>query len=288
MGIPLMLLGTAFGLAEGVLTRSYNRKHTGGGFFFTAIVSLGSMLFFLIYDLVADGGLTFSAQMLPYGLISGILYCSASLLTYIALQIGPYAISMLILSYSGLIKIGYGILFQNEPVSLRLVVGIVLIVISLFLSRGSVNGADRKASAHWLVYILYSACASGMFGVVSRMQQVRFNNEVTNEYMILTLGFSAVILAVIGIIRDKGRCLSILKEGALYAGAAGLANGAANFLGLVINMLVPLSVSVPTRSGMKSVLSFLISLLIFKERFLPRQTISVIIGAIAVVILNLK
>ena len=287
--ILLIFLGTAFSLTEGILIRFYNSKHEGGGFLFTALVSLGSMLFFLIYDLVTDHtGLQFSPQILPYALIAGILYCSASFLTYVALAIGPFAISMLILSYSVIFTTGYGIVILKEPITPFFVIGLVLIALSLFLVRGKKDDGKQKMSLFWLFCILYSTFGSGMFGVVQRMQQIRFDNAFTNEFMILSLAFSAVTLAIVGIVKDKGRCLTILKTGSPYACTAGLANGATNLLSLVVNTLIAISIASPTRAGVKSVMSFLVSLLLFKEKFLPRQIAGVILGAIAVVFLNWK
>lgn len=288
-GILLIILSTAFSLGEGTLIRFYNSKHKGGGFLFTALVSLGSMLFFLIYDLITDhAGLHFPIETIPYGLIAGVLYCSASLLTYAALERGPFAISMLILSYSVVFSTGYGILVLKEPVTPFFIIGLVLIGASLFLVRGKNDGGARKMSGLWLLCILVSAFGSGMFAVVQRMQQIRFQNAVTNEFMILALGFSAVTLTVIGLLRDKGRCLTILKQGSPYACCAGLANGATNMLSLVVNTMIAISVAAPTRAGVKSVMSFLVSLLLFKEHFLPRQIIGVVLGAVAVVFLNWK
>ena len=60
-----------------------------------------------------------------------------------------------------------------------------------------------------------------------------------------------------------------------------------NLLGLVVTLLMPISVSSPTSSGIKSLFSFLSSLIIFKEKFLTRQVVGVIIGAVAVILLNI-
>jgi multidrug transporter EmrE-like cation transporter len=52
--------------------------------------------------------------------------------------------------------------------------------------------------------------------------------------------------------------------------------------------MIPISIAAPTRSGIKIVISFLISLFIFKEKLTKRQVVGVIIGAAALVLLNLK
>ena len=106
--------------------------------------------------------------------------------------------------------------------------------------------------------------------------------------MIVTLAFSTVVLLIAGIIMNGKDLLYILRHGGLYASAAGISNGATNLLNMVVNAMIPISIAAPTRSGIKIVISFLISLFIFKEKLTKRQVAGVIIGAAALVLLNLK
>ena len=279
----LVVLANAMSLVESTAIKQYNAKHTKGGFVFTAMVSLFSMLFFVITD---KGGFHFPAEMLPYGLASGVLYASASLLTYIALGCGPFALSMLLLSYAGIFSILYGILFLGDTLSVFSVLGIVLMLVSLYLTRTEKRVGESKISFRWAIAIGISVAGCGMLGVLQKMQQLRFENTVDNEYMIVTLGFSAVSLFIIGCISDAKSTFHILKSGAPFFSLAGLSNGFTNFLVLVTNEMMPLSIVSPLRTGTKIVLSFLISTLVFKERFLPRQLVGVAVGTAALILLN--
>ena len=127
-----------------------------------------------------------------------------------------------------------------------------------------------------------------MYSVVQRMQQREFNNEVTNEFMIIALGFSALSLFVVGIIKDGKDTRYILKNGAPYSSVAGISNGLTNFLSLAINMLLAISIASPIKSGAKIIFSFAVSKVIFKEKFLKRQVAAVLVGAVALVLLNIK
>jgi drug/metabolite transporter (DMT)-like permease len=281
----LIVASCATGLVEGILIKKYNAKHDKGGFIFTAMVSLFSMLFFVITD---TGGFDFRVEMLPYGLLAGMAYCVASLLTFIALTCGPFAISMLIISYSGVFLIGYGLFFLNEAITPFKIAGILLIFLSLFLNRSKKKDEEKKASLKWLICITVSLVGSGMLGVIQRMQQIRFENKVTNEFMIVTLGFSATVLFIIGLIKDGKDTLYVLKNGAPYFSAAGISNGLTNFLSLAINLLLAISISSPIKSGAKIIFTFAVSKLIFKEKLLKRQVAAVLVGAVALVLLNIK
>lgn len=287
MGYLLIAVETVTGLLEGILIKKYNEKHSDGGFVFTALLSFFSMLFFAGKALVTGAGFNFDVALLPYALLGGALYCGASLLTYLALQYGSFAISMLILSYSLAFPILYGLFFLNEVATVFTYIGLAIIAVSLFLVRQPSSGEEKKFSFKWLVCISISVLGSGLFSVITKVQQVEFENAYDNEFMIISLAFSALFLFVVGIIKDGKKSLNVFKTGLPYAGLAGLSNGATNTLGLLVYLLLPLSISSPTAAATKSIVSFAVSYFIFKERFLKRQVVGVILGAVAIVFLNL-
>ena len=284
----LIILSGFTGLAEGILVKKYNGKHGKGGFIFTAFISLFSMLFFLFQDLITDkGGFTVTLGIIPYAIIAGILYCSASFLTYIALGCGPFAISMLILSYAGVFSIIYGLVFLSEPASAFTYIGLALIMISLYLTRTDNRGEEKKAiSLKWIICIAVSVFGSGMFGVIMRMQQIAFDYAYDNEFMVISLGFSAVTLFIIGLIKDGRDLKYTLRYGLPYGAGAGLSNGATNTISLILNTKMAISISSPIRTAVKIIFSFLCSIFIFKEKFLTRQLIGVVLGGLALIFLN--
>lgn len=281
----LILFSSGTSLVEGILIKKYNAKHGKGGFIFTAMVSLFSMLFFVITD---KGGFDFRPEMLPYGIASGIFYCLASFLTYVALCCGPFAMSMLVLSYSVVFSVSYGVFFLKDDISVFTVIGILLILVSIYLNRAEKKDEDKKASLKWLICIGISFVGNGMLGVIQKMQQVRFENAVNNEYMIVTLGVSAITLFIIGFIKDGKDAAYFFKHGSVYASLGGISNGCTNFLALAINMLMLISIASPARAGTKIIMSFIVSRFIFKEKFLTRQMIGVFVGAVALILLNIK
>ncbi len=285
----LSFLSSAANLVEGVLIKKYNEKHDKGGFIFTAIVSLFSMLFFVIKELFIDkNGFNFTLDMLPYGIIAGIFYCTASFLTFVALGCGPFAISRLILSYGGIFSILYGLIVLKEQPGVFAIIGIVLMLISIYFNRRPKEESEKKASLKWLICISLSVIGSGMYSVVQKEQQRVFEKSVDNEFMIIALGFSALILFIIGFIKDGKDTLYILKNGSLYASGAGLSNGLNNFLIILVNgIAINFSTLSPLRSGVGMVLTFIVSKLIFKEKFLKRQLLGVALGTLALILINL-
>lgn len=257
-----------------------------------SLISFAAAIFFLVKYLITDGAKgDFTPEVIPYAILAGAFYCTASFLTFLAVKYGPFAISMLIISYSIVITSGYGIIFLGEPAGVLNYVAYALIAVSLFLVRPKSSEADRekakKISFKWVICVAVSLFASAAYGIVLREQQLHFNNTVTSECMIIAMSFSAIALLAIGL-KSAGRgALKIIKTSAPYAAVAGTCNATTNTLSLILYTMMPISVSAPTRSICGTALNFAFSYFILKEKFLPRQVIGIMLGAGAVVMLNI-
>lgn len=282
MGLLFTVIGTVTSLFEGVFIKRYNEKHNKGGFVFTGLVSWVCMLFFVITD---KNGFYLPKDIWFYALTAGVLYCLASVTTYMALGSGSFVITMLVLSYTLVFSIGYGLLILNEKTSFYTWIGLTFILISIYFMRG-VAGIKKKVSIKWIICLLLSFFGAGMYGVLQRMQQIRFADRCTNEFMIIALGLSGTILLVIGIKSEKDDLAYVIKHGTAYVLGAGVANGLTNMLIMVVNAMIAISIAAPLRAGSKIIISFLISTLIFKERFYKRQILGVILGAIGLILLS--
>lgn len=280
----LIVLGTFMGLAEGLFIKRYNSKHTKGGFIFTAMISFFALLFFLVTD---KGGIDIPPMMWVYGIVAGVFYSTASLLTYVALGCGSFAMSMLILSYGLVFPIGYGLIFLQEPISLFTGIGIALMLSSIYFVRAKKESTGVRMTAKWFISIFASVLLAGMFSVVQRMQQEALGNGYTNEFMIVALSVSVIILFIGGLITDGKDLKYVLRYGTVWTLGAGVANAAHNLIIMVTNQLMPISIASPVRAGAKIVISFLFSLLFFKEKFEKKQIFGVCLGTAALVLLNL-
>ena len=59
-------------------------------------------------------------------------------------------------------------------------------------------------------------------------------------------------------------------------------------LTLIVFALVPVSYSAPVKAGLGIIYSFLISKLLFKEKFTKKQLAGVVLGFIAIIIMNIE
>ncbi len=284
MGYLLIVLKSIANISESILIKKYNAKHSAGGMFFTGILSLFALAFFFVSD---KNGLNFPTEMFPYAIAFGFIYCISYFLTFVALACGPFTLSMLIISYSLVFPILYGIIFLHESVTVFKCIGFALLMISLFFVREKKDEKEKKISVKWIAAIVVVMLGNGVLAIIQKIQQLKFNNECNNEFMIIGLAVSAVALLTGGIVKDRKQLKEIIRFGIPYAGTAGVANGVNNLLTIAVNNLLPLSVVSPVCSGMKIVVSFLSATILFKEKYIKRQIFGVGIGVIALIFLNL-
>ena len=284
----VMLACVSTSIGEGLVVKKHGSKYSGG-FVFTGIVSLFSVAFFLIKDLLTDGVFTFKPEILMFSILGGFLYGMASVLTYEAFSKGSYALSNLILSYALVFKILYGLIVQKETEqsSAFTYIGFAVLALSIYLIKGRGQGEKKPVTVYWLVCIILSFVGSGMYGVVQRIQQKVFSAQYDNEFMVMALGFSAVALIAIGLIKEKNGLKPLYAKGNLYAVGAGAFNGLTNMTSLIINTMFLISRSSVIITGTKLLLVFLISVIFYREKFTKTQILGAVMGAAAVILFNL-
>jgi drug/metabolite transporter (DMT)-like permease len=287
VGYLLILLYSALNLCESIIVKRCANKHGNGGMIFNSIICLFALCFFLITD---EGGFYIPSGMPIYAVLNSIFYASGFYLTFVAYRIGPFGLTKLISTFSLLFPILYGILFLEEQPGVTTYIGLVMILSAVFIINYKKSSeTDRSGiSAKWLVCVLVSVISNGCISIMTRAQQIKFDNSCSNEFSVFSLAGAFLILLIIGVITDRGRLGGILRHGMLYGAAAGIANGAKNFVTLFIYLYLPLSTVSPIKTGLGILITFLTSLLYYKEKYSRRQLIGVVIGTVAVVMLAIK
>ena len=286
MGLLLIVVSQVVHLVEGMLTRTCSKKHGDGGLIFNSLISFFSMIFFVVSD---RNGFYFPKELWVYGLVSGLCYAGGFYYMFRALQIGSFGMTRLLSSFGLIITIFYGLLFLQEPAGYFTYIGIFLILISIFFTNmGKITKEDRKmGSGKWLICVIASILCNGGIGILSRMQQIHFNEKCDNEFLIISLAISFILMGVLGLIKDRSRLKEIFKNSIWYSFGAGTANGLKNLLRMITYLYIPMSVMAPLSSGIGIVLGFVVSILLYREKFTKLQFAGVIVGIAAVVLLKL-
>ena len=285
MPVLLIFLCTLTSTVQIVFRKQFSLRCQGGDYFFNATVSFFALLFFL---LTADR-IRFSTEILPYSVGLAAVFALATVCLGLAIKTGSLAITSLIISYSLIIPTLYGFVFLNEKITVIKCGGILLLLISLFLVRAKAQGEEKSAkpTVKWVIYLVLAFIANGMCSVVQNAQQRKFDGAHNSNFMILALIISTAILLVLSLIFERNTILNALKKETVLSAACGICNGATNYLVMVIIAVVASSVFFPVLSAGGLVLTFVISLVFYREKFIPRQIVGLACGLVSLVVLNI-
>ena len=98
---------------------------------------------------------------------------------------------------------------------------------------------------------------------------------------------TVIILGAASVIFERKAVKQVFKKGFLLSSVCGISNGLTNLLVLICVAVVPASLFFPILSGGQLILVFLISVILFKEKFLKRQLFGLFSGFIAILLMNI-
>ena len=272
---------------ETMLVRHYGKKYGAGGFLFNGVICLFAMIFFMVTD---TGGLYFAPGLWKFGIINGVLYAAGFYFAYLAYRVGPYLLTHAIVGLNFIFPIFYGLFFLGETSNYMTCLALGCTFVSFFLMLFGKpikqESKEKGFSLLWLLATLITLLSNGFISIVAKMQQSAFQNQLSNEYMIITLSGATLFLLLLGFITERKNLKQTLLRGGLYGMGAGLLNGAKNFANLAAITLVPLSMLSPIKMAISKPLNLLVALVIYKEKYTLLQYLSIGFGILSVVLMQ--
>ena len=290
---PYLVLAASILITAGVRSFSniYSKKYTNNTAdtaFFTlcsAVLSLFVVLVFILMD--GFRGVSWFTFLL------GLLFAAVSFVnTYTAtraLVLGPLAYTCVIASASSIIPVLYGRIFLGEEITVFQIIGMVLMLISVFLSVET-EGEKKKASLRWLAYALVNFFMNGTIGVLQKIHRASACAGESNEYLFIMFFFMALFtLGYLGILKARGtvrtaRPFKAAKVFLVLLGA-GLSAGLINVLNLYLSGAFDAGFLFPVLNGGGTLAALILAFVLFKERFTLRRSIGLGIGILSLMFL---
>ena len=275
----VIILGVS---AQSVIKKPYTNK-TGekGAFFFSALVSFSAMLFFILTSAHKEWDL----GIVPYSFAFATGYATSSAAGVMAISCGSLSLTALISSFSLMIPTFYGILFLNDPISGGLIPGIIFLSISLLLINK--KSKSVKISAKWVICVLFAFVGNGLCSVFQKMQQVAYDGAYKNEFMIIALAFVTLFFIPFCVTKERHDIKLCVKAGLIPAIFCGIFNGIVNLFVMLLSGKMPVSLMFPLISAGGIILTYLVSKFLYKELLTRTQFWGLIMGTVAVVLLNI-
>lgn len=280
----LLIISVVIGLSlQHITKKAYNQKLSGKGVICFSALSSGIAALFFIFQVKLP--LQFEQSLIPYAVIFGLGFGSCVVCSILAILNGSLSLTSLITSYSLIIPTLYGIIFLNEKKSEFLIIGLVLLLISLFLIN-FVKG-DTKISFKWLIYVVIAFWGNGVCSTAQKVQQEDFGGKFKAEFMSVSLIIVVLVLLVYALFTEKKDIVPSIKKGYLPLLICGIANAIVNLFVMILSVKMSASVMFPLISAGSIILTYLISRIYYKEKLNKMQNAGFIFGVASVVFLNL-
>jgi drug/metabolite transporter (DMT)-like permease len=269
----------------------FNKSTTGkkdAQMIYTFIVLLSSLIVWWIMYAI---NFSFDAKVLPYSVMFGLFLTIGTICNIFALKTGPIVLTSLIVQISTVMVAIWGLIFWNTAFTIKVISGIILVVVSLFLclysKKQEEDAKTQKITFKWLVFVMLAFVGNGGCLIVQKSQQMAFNNQHSNMLM----AFAMVICIIAGTIAliksDKVDVKPIVKKGGIFAYLVGVSNVLLNlFVLLLANTTLSPSLIYPTLAVGSLIITTILSIFLFKERLKWWQWIGVAVGMIAVGLLS--
>ena len=231
---------------------------------------------------------SFDVRVLPYSLLFATCFtvCNIGIIT--ALRNGPMTLTSLFNSLSLIVTTVWGFVFWDDEVTMKVLLGLVLVVVSIFLCLYTGKKEEKKISLKWIIFTLMAFFGNAGCSIVQRTQQIHFDGQY--KYMLMTFAtfLSALVCLMIYLCGDKTQSKDILKNSWYFPVTAGSCNVVLNLfvMFLATSSLSPSFIYPVIGVGGLMVVT-IFSLFVFREKLKWRQWFGIFFGAAATVLLSI-
>ena len=208
---------------------------------------------------------------------------------YQALCRGPMALTSMLVSFSVIIPLIWGITVGNETLKALQYPALVLLFLAIILTNADKlkgKNSTQKSYGLWFLFIGITFVSNGICSILQKQHQTLYPEAYSREFMLFAMLFCSVIFVIAALRKVSIRELHTVK-GKRYGILSGLANGVANFLTLVLAGLENASVLFPIISAGTILAALLCGRFLFKEKLKVNHYLAIGAGIAAVVLLKL-
>ncbi len=289
MNYAFLFLATAFSAMITIAGKLFNNR--------TKIFTHVSQLYNLLCTIFASLGwliawlfdFSFDIAVIPYSILYGIGYSAFTVGMLGAIKTGLTSLTALIKQMSLVGVSFWGFIFWGTKVTASSLIGIFLIIISLFFCLIKNEKKDEQPNTlKWLYYALLIAVGNAGCSITQRYQQMAFNYQHKGMFMFFGVFFAMLFCLGLALREDKRCWESAVKTAWCFPALTGMSSVLSNvFILLMIKFQMSPVVIYPTIAVGGLMFTIIVSLIFFREKLRPLQWCGIVIGSVALVLLNL-
>lgn len=216
----------------------------------------------------------------------------------VALTEGPVSITVLIINFSVVVPTTVSAIVFKEDIYISQFLGVLCLLISFPLSMKESTGGEKKANSKWLLLTVVTLIANSLIMTIQKMFKITASyaeapDTSSNTFLLFLYIFSAIFALIVYFVNTKKenserRTFKFGKSVIGFAVAMGLDLAIYQKFYMTANMTIPGSFFFPTFTGIQSTSMTIIGIILFGDRLNKRQFLGVIMGILAVVLLNVQ
>jgi len=250
---------------------------------------LRALTAFCMFCIISIPGGTFHAPTVGFGMCYGIFLSIAMYMGYCALCAGPMALTSMMISFSVIFPVIWGILVRKEQVTLLHGAAFLLLFTALILVNADKFRQKQKTDIQykkWFLYASVTCLCNGGCSILQKEHQTAFPSLYSREFMAAAMGICTLLFLIAALRRVT---LQDFRQttGKWYAVLAGITNSTANFLTLVLAGLENASVLFPMISAGTIFAALLWGIFAFREKPKANQYAALLAGVFSIVLLKL-
>ena len=203
-----------------------------------------------------------------------------------AMRVGAMSTTSIFVMYGMIIPSISGPIFWKEAVGALQIVGMLMMLLSLWLIQDRTTGEKRTVAKKWLVLAVIAFLLSGMAGVMEKIHQ---STEARGEQFSFVFGACGFILhfalAAMGF-TGKKKGISA-KSTNMHALLSGLVVGGYSIINLTLAGGLDSMIYYPIANGGAMLLTVLVSAIFLKEKFNRLKITGVIMGLAGILCLSM-
>ena len=289
--IVLFILSLAGFLSAESLKCSYNKNRAGGSadsYFYTALVSATAGIAALA---LSGFKLSFSPFSVLLGLLFGVAVMGNIVASSLAIQVGPWSYTTVMVSLGIVIPSFSGALFFHETLSWLDFLGLGFMVVC-FICSVKKDPNEKKSNLGWLVLSIIAMLSISVVGLLQKTHQSSAHKDEIGVFLTVAFLTSALLSALAYLLLRKkgateaGEAAKGNRMRALYIiFGAGVATAFNHTINLFLSGALDSVVFFPVMCGGELIGVTLISVLFFKERLTRVQWLGLASGAFASLLL---
>lgn len=212
---------------------------------------------------------------------------SLQTLSITAMSVGAMSTTAICVMYGMIIPSVAGPIFWKEPIGALQIVGITMMLVSLWLIRGKSSPEANTTSKKWVLLAIPAFVFSGLAGVMEKIHQTTPAREEKMSFVFIACAFMFVFSIAARFITQKKDTKTSVSSIVMLAALSGIVIGLYSTVNLILAGKLDSMIYYPIANGGAMLLTVLVSVAVFKERFDKTRIIGTIMGLLGILFLSL-